>query len=159
MRLARFPEFAGARTLWRRSYPCRRPHAGLWAAGALCVAGTLYATIGGFGAIVGRLLLPEIRGLNRISVFIGFFALYAFFVAVGAWLLAMAASLLRQPRMAAGVTFGAIAGALFLVHPRGLVTATAVLAVLSLAAVRLRRIRPAMVLAWVMCRRRKISVP
>ena len=61
-----------------------RKHAGLWAAGALCVAGVLYATIGGFGAIVGRLLLPEIRGLNRISVFIGFFALYAFFVAVGA---------------------------------------------------------------------------
>ncbi len=71
-------------------------------------------------------------------------------ICLHAWLLAMAASLLRQPRMAAGVTFGAIAGALFLVHPRGLVTATAVLAVLSLAAVRLGRIRPAMVLAWVM---------
>ncbi|TCO42764.1 hypothetical protein [Dokdonella fugitiva] len=54
-----------------------RRHAALWATGAACAAGVLYATIGGFGAIVGRLLTPELRGLNRISVFIGFFALYA----------------------------------------------------------------------------------
>jgi phosphoglycerol transferase len=59
-----------------------RRHAGLWAAGAACVAAVLYATIGGFGAIVGRLLTPDLRGLNRISVFIAFFALYAFFAAV-----------------------------------------------------------------------------
>ncbi|MEO7013311.1 MAG: hypothetical protein ABI127_03310 [Dokdonella sp.] len=53
----------------------------LWAAGALCTAAVLYATIGGFGAIVARLVTPEIRGLNRISVFIEFFALFAFLVA------------------------------------------------------------------------------
>ncbi|MEP7097601.1 MAG: hypothetical protein ABI748_08050 [Dokdonella sp.] len=52
----------------------------LSAAGALCTAGVLYATIGGFGAIVARLATPEIRGLNRISVFIAFFALFAFLV-------------------------------------------------------------------------------
>jgi phosphoglycerol transferase len=58
-----------------------RRYPALWSTGALCVAGVLYATLGGFGAIVARLAIPELRGLNRISVFIAFFALYAFFIA------------------------------------------------------------------------------
>lgn len=58
-----------------------RKHAALWATGAACTAGVLYATIGGFGAIISRLFTPELRGLNRISVFIGFFALYALLAA------------------------------------------------------------------------------
>lgn len=58
-----------------------RKYANLWSAGALCVAGVLYATIGGFGVIFSYLVTPEMRGLNRISVFIGFFAFYAFFAA------------------------------------------------------------------------------
>ena len=60
-----------------------RKHVRLWAAGALCAAAVLYATIGGFGAVIAT-VLPEMRGLNRISVFIAFFALYAFLVAVDA---------------------------------------------------------------------------
>lgn len=60
-----------------------RKHPSLWVAGAMCVAAVLYATIGGFGVIFSLLVTPEIRGLNRISVFIAFFALYAFFSATG----------------------------------------------------------------------------
>ncbi len=55
----------------------------LFAAGALNTAGVLYATIGGFGAIVALLLTPEIRGLNRISVFIAFFSLLAVLAIAG----------------------------------------------------------------------------
>jgi phosphoglycerol transferase len=47
----------------------------LAAAGALSIAGILFATIGGFGALFALLITPDLRGLNRISVFIGFFAI------------------------------------------------------------------------------------
>lgn len=57
-----------------------RRYSALWAAGALCVAGVLYATIGGFGVIVAQ-WVPEIRALNRISVYIGFFSIFAFLTA------------------------------------------------------------------------------
>jgi phosphoglycerol transferase len=60
----------------------RRRFRELWVAGALCVTGVLYATVGGFGAIVARTVLPEIRGLNRVSVFIAFFAFFAFLAAM-----------------------------------------------------------------------------
>lgn len=49
----------------------------LAASGALIGVGVLYATVGGFGALVAYLLIPDIRGLNRISVFIAFFSLFA----------------------------------------------------------------------------------
>lgn len=55
----------------RRRFPV------LSATGALITAGVLYATIGGFGALAAFLLIPDIRGLNRISVFIAFFGLFA----------------------------------------------------------------------------------
>jgi phosphoglycerol transferase len=57
-----------------------RRYPALWAGGALCAVAVLYATIGGFGAIASQ-WIPEIRGLNRISVFIGFFSIVAFMVA------------------------------------------------------------------------------
>jgi phosphoglycerol transferase len=43
--------------------------------GALAICGILFATIGGFGALFSLLVTPDIRGLNRISVFIAFFAI------------------------------------------------------------------------------------
>ena len=45
------------------------------ALGALAILGILFATIGGFGALFALLITPDIRGLNRISVFIAFFAI------------------------------------------------------------------------------------
>ncbi len=43
----------------------------------LNASAVLYATIGGFGVFLA-FLLPEIRALNRISVYIGFFSILAF---------------------------------------------------------------------------------
>lgn len=48
----------------------------LWAAGTLTIAGTLLATIGGFGALFAFLVSPEIRAYNRISVFLAFFSVF-----------------------------------------------------------------------------------
>ena len=48
----------------------------LWSAGVLTLAGTLLATIGGFGAIFAYLVSPDIRAYNRISVFLAFFAAF-----------------------------------------------------------------------------------
>jgi hypothetical protein len=45
-----------------------------WAAGVLLIAGTLFATVGGFGVIFNMLIAPDIRAYNRIIVFLGFFA-------------------------------------------------------------------------------------
>ena len=45
------------------------------AMGTLSIAGVLFATIGGFGSLFALIVTPELRGLNRISVFIGFFAI------------------------------------------------------------------------------------
>src|SRR6185437_1816506 len=64
---------------WRR-------FSGLATTGALMVVGVLYATIGGFGALIAYLLVPDIRGLTRIRVFIAFFSLFALFWLVSAFL-------------------------------------------------------------------------
>lgn len=45
-----------------------------WSAGVLTILGTLFATIGGFGAIFNVLVTPDIRAYNRIIVFLAFFA-------------------------------------------------------------------------------------
>jgi phosphoglycerol transferase len=45
------------------------------AVGTLAIVGILFATIGGFGSLFALLVTPELRALNRISVFIGFFAI------------------------------------------------------------------------------------
>lgn len=45
------------------------------AIGMLAIVGILYATIGGFGSLFALLVSPELRALNRISVFIGFLAI------------------------------------------------------------------------------------
>jgi hypothetical protein len=44
--------------------------------GLLNIVGVLYTTLGGFGALFA-LVYPQFRGLNRMSVFIGFFSLFA----------------------------------------------------------------------------------
>lgn len=42
----------------------------------LNLSAVLLATVGGFGTIVAYLITPEIRGYNRISIFIAFFAIF-----------------------------------------------------------------------------------
>ncbi|MEO5561405.1 MAG: hypothetical protein ABIO49_15705 [Dokdonella sp.] len=55
-------------------------HRVLAAAGTLVAIGLLYANIGGFGALFARFVTPDIRGLNRISVYIGFFSILSVLV-------------------------------------------------------------------------------
>lgn len=43
----------------------------------LNLATVLYATVGGFGLMFALLVSPQLRGLNRISIFIAFFSLLA----------------------------------------------------------------------------------
>lgn len=43
----------------------------------LNIAAVLYATVGGFGTAFALLVSPQLRGLNRISIFIAFFSLAA----------------------------------------------------------------------------------
>ena len=43
----------------------------------LNIAGVLYAAIGGFGSLFAYFVFPDFRSLNRISIFIGFFSLFA----------------------------------------------------------------------------------
>ncbi len=43
----------------------------------LNITAVLIATIGGFGSLIAHLVLPQIRGYNRISVYIAFFAFFA----------------------------------------------------------------------------------
>jgi hypothetical protein len=45
-----------------------------WAAGTLALAGTLLATVGGFGAIFNLMVSPDIRAYNRILPFLAFFS-------------------------------------------------------------------------------------
>ncbi|MEO6967154.1 MAG: hypothetical protein ABI132_01675 [Rhodanobacteraceae bacterium] len=54
----------------------------LGTAGKLILVGVLFATIGGFGALFARFVTPDMRGLNRISVFIAFFGLFAFIAVI-----------------------------------------------------------------------------
>ena len=49
----------------------------LTATGILSLVGILFATFGGVGALFALLVTPELRGLNRISVFIAFFAIFS----------------------------------------------------------------------------------
>jgi phosphoglycerol transferase len=64
----------------------RRPRHGeryaevLRALAVLNLAAILFATIGGFGSLFAWLVLPLFRGYARISVFIGFMSIVAFFV-------------------------------------------------------------------------------
>lgn len=51
----------------------------------LNISSFLVASIGGFGTLIAMLILPEIRGYNRISVFIAFFSLVAFCVLLDKW--------------------------------------------------------------------------
>jgi phosphoglycerol transferase len=48
----------------------------LWGAGTLTIAGTLFGTIGGFGAILSLVIGPDIRAYNRVSPFIAFFSFF-----------------------------------------------------------------------------------
>jgi phosphoglycerol transferase len=47
--------------------------------GVLALAGTLFGTMAGFGALFAMLVTPQIRCYNRISVHIAFFSLLGFF--------------------------------------------------------------------------------
>ena len=49
----------------------------LGALSALALFATLLGTIGGLGAIFNHLVTPQVRGVNRISIFIAFLALFA----------------------------------------------------------------------------------
>ena len=51
-------------------------------AAPLAWIGFLYATIGGLGSLFAWLISPQWRALNRISVFLGFIALFALFAVV-----------------------------------------------------------------------------
>ncbi len=56
--------------------PVRRP----WPVGplaALTAFGTLLGTIGGFGAVFNLLVTPQVRCVNRISIFLAFLAVFA----------------------------------------------------------------------------------
>lgn len=49
----------------------------LYALSILCLFATLLGTMGGFGAIVGFVLSPQLRDFNRISIYIAFFSIAA----------------------------------------------------------------------------------
>ncbi len=69
----------------------------------------LLATIGGFGSIFNLLVTPQIRAYNRISVFIAFFALFAFMWAFDRFLLTRTgerAKRLRYPAWAVVLLIG-----------------------------------------------------
>jgi phosphoglycerol transferase len=51
----------------------------------LNISSFLLASIGGLGTIFAMLISPEIRGYNRISVFIAFFSLLAFCIILDKW--------------------------------------------------------------------------
>jgi phosphoglycerol transferase len=70
------------------------------AAGMLAIVGILFGTIGGFGSLFALLVTPEIRCLNRISVFIAFFAI-------------LSTMLLARRSIGARPVVLALAGALF----------------------------------------------
>ena len=48
----------------------------------LNLAGVLYATIGGFGSVIAYTLFSDLPSLNRISVFLAFFSLFAVVIAL-----------------------------------------------------------------------------
>lgn len=66
-----------------------------------------------------------------------------------AWMLAFGASMLQQRKRHAAVLCGALAGALFLIHPRGATMAAPVLLALSLPCLRERSLRPLVLCLWI----------
>ncbi|MCK9571107.1 hypothetical protein M0R72_19315 [Candidatus Pacearchaeota archaeon] len=50
----------------------------------LNLSAVLLATLGGFGTLFAYLISPEIRGYNRMSIFIAFFSLFAVFLVLDA---------------------------------------------------------------------------
>ena len=59
--------------------------AGLDRLASLNLFALLLATIGGFGSLIAVALTPSIRGYNRISVFLAFFALFAVVSCLDTW--------------------------------------------------------------------------
>lgn len=59
--------------------------AGLDRLASLNLFALLLATIGGFGSLIAVTLTPAIRGYNRISVFLAFFALFAVVACLDHW--------------------------------------------------------------------------
>lgn len=74
----------------------------------LALAALLLATTGGFGTLVAVVISPQIRGYNRISIFIGFLALFA--------LALIADDLWRKPKTRSGraILLGTMLGVLLL---------------------------------------------
>ncbi len=70
---------------------------------ALSIAIVLIITIGGFGAVINVLTVPDIRAYNRFSVFLSFFAIGAF----GLWIqkIRLASDQFRR-RLMHGIFFG-----------------------------------------------------
>jgi phosphoglycerol transferase len=50
----------------------------------LNLAAVLFATVGGLGVVFALLVTPQFRGLNRVSIFIGFFSLLAVLILIEA---------------------------------------------------------------------------
>src|SRR6185436_1991128 len=78
--------------------PAARPEV-LAALACVCVASILYAMVGGFGYLFALLVTPEMRALNRISVFVAFTGIAAFLIAAQALL----AGRSREAAAAAGL--------------------------------------------------------
>lgn len=66
-----------------------------------------------------------------------------------AWMLAYGTSMLQERRRSAAAVCGALAGALFLIHPRGAAMAAPVLLALSLPCLRDRSSRPLVLCLWI----------
>jgi hypothetical protein len=71
-------------------------------------------------------------------------------VALYAWLLASGMALLKRERTRSALAFGAIAGLLFLVHPRGAIIAAPALLFSSIYAISSGRCRQLIAIAWVL---------
>jgi phosphoglycerol transferase len=80
-------------------------------AAALTLAALLFSQVGGFGSVFNVFVAPDIRGYNRIVVFIGFFSLYAMAILlarVTAWWSANRPLILRLALLGAVAGFGVI---------------------------------------------------
>jgi phosphoglycerol transferase len=75
----------------------------VFASGQLALGGVLLATIGGFGSLFALLISPDIRGYNRITGFLSFFALLAVGVALDRLLRAAKIRSLPRAGLAAAV--------------------------------------------------------
>lgn len=65
----------------------------LYSLGILNLWAVLFGTVGGFGTIFAFLVSPQVRALNRISVFISFFSTAALIWALDRWLASRSAGL------------------------------------------------------------------